>query len=101
MVSIGDILCSNGDIISGGGFYNGESSMFNFNNTTLSGTYFKFIVRKTSLAWGFGTFSAYPIDTLGNRYSTINDFSSVPEPSTYLAGLSALGMLFLGFRKRK
>lgn len=34
--------------------------------------------------------------------SSATDFSSVPEPSTYLAGLSALGMLGLfGWRSRK
>jgi hypothetical protein len=30
-----------------------------------------------------------------------NGLTAVPEPSTYIAGLSALGMLFLGYRSRK
>ncbi len=99
MIPIGDIFSAKGDVTGSLAFSEWESTVFDFNNST-PGTYFQFIVTKTSLANGFANYRAYPSDASGNHYLTTG--SPVPEPSTYLAGLSALGMLgLLGGRNRK
>ncbi len=103
MHSIGNVLSAKGDVttdVDPYPFYDGESTVFDFNNTTVAGTYFQFIVTKSSNSRAFANYRAYPSDASGNHYMTTS--SPVPEPSTYLAGLSALGMLGLfGWRNRK
>ena len=70
MVSIGDVFSAKGDVMTDSGpypFFDGESTVFDFDNTTVAGTYFQFIVTKSSHSAAFANYRAYPSDASGNH----------------------------------
>jgi hypothetical protein len=79
-------------------FYNGQSYTFDFGNTTIAGSKFEFIVRKTSADGGYAIFNAYPLDVNGN--CILGAVAAVPEPDEYMMML--MGAALVGFQvKRK
>jgi hypothetical protein len=85
MVSIGNIFGPAGDVKGTQIFTEGESNVFDFNNS-LSGTIFQFRITQTSLANGYGLHRAFPMNPDGVR------IVPVPEPSA----LAPLTMALIG-----
>jgi len=68
MASIGSVFGPSGDVTSGPVVPNeGDSQVFNFGNTSVAGTIFQFIVRKTIATNGFAIHRAFPLDANGAR----------------------------------
>ena len=66
--SLGAVFGPRGDITGSNVIPEGESNYFDFGNSTVGGTYFQFVVRKTSKNDGWASYRAFP------------DFIPVPEP---------------------
>ncbi|NUM36710.1 MAG: PEP-CTERM sorting domain-containing protein [Candidatus Brocadiae bacterium] len=84
MVSLGSVFGPSGDAMGGQVLPEYAYQVFDFNNTTVSGKYFQFIIRKTSLGNGWALYRATP------------DFIAVPEPSSLLflgIALAAVALL--------
>ncbi len=79
-ISLGSILGPSGDVTGEGVFPAGESQVFDFNNSGISGTYFQFVVLKTSRADGWASYRAFPRGDDGMRF----EVATIPEPSSYL-----------------
>ncbi len=86
MVSLGSVFGPSGDVIGSSVLPEYGVQVFNFNNTTISGKYFQFIVRKTSLDWGWALYRATP------------DFiTAVPEASSILYFcIACIALVFYG-----
>jgi hypothetical protein len=63
------------------------------NDTSVAGTYFMFVVRKTSLADGFALYRGGPDFPLGSVVLP------TPEPATTILSATALGVLLMLRRK--
>lgn len=99
LVSIGSVFGPDGDVTGSAYFGEGSSYVFDFDNT-LAGTYFQFIVAKTSLAEGWATYRAFPRDEDGLRFD-LRDTPVPPPPSTPPAipepgSFLAAGLAFCG-----
>jgi hypothetical protein len=85
--------CFDGVLRAGCAFYEGQPYSFEFNNTTVSGTYFMFVVRKTSLSDGFALYRGgpdFPLESV---------VLPTPEPATMLLSGAALALLLVFRRK--
>ena len=89
LTSIGNIFGPSGDVVGLNVFGEASPYLFDFGNTSVSGTYFEFVVRKTSLSNGWANYRAFPSFT-----------DAVPEPGTlWLGGLAILGIGLLRRRR--
>lgn len=87
LTSVGNIFGPRGDVRGASVFSEGESSVFDFNNT-LAGTIFQFRITQTSLTDGYALHRAYPLRSDGTQIS-----AAVPEPSgSALLVVGALGV---------
>jgi hypothetical protein len=83
LVSIGNVFGPLGDVTGASVFGEMQPYTFDFNNTSVSGTYFEFVVTKTSLSDGWANYRAFPL---------FSD-TAVPEPATWLlVGLALAGI---------
>ena len=92
LVSIGNVFGPDGDVRGAAHFFEGQSYVFNFNNT-LAGTIFQFRITQTSLEDGYGLHRAFPLLADGTRIQVI------PEPATSV--LIAGAIVTFVFRRRK
>ena len=105
LISIGSIFGPLGDVTGNGepcfdgvpragcAFFEGQPYSFQFNNTSVAGTYFMFVVRKTSLPDGFALYRGgpdFPLDSV---------VLPTPEPGTWVVSATTLGLLLLFRRK--
>jgi hypothetical protein len=89
--SLGAVFGPSGDITGWYAFSDGEVQTFDFGNTSNAGTYFQFIVRKTSLDVGYANYNAFPLDVNGNQI-----LGAVPlPPAVWLLGSGLLGLATL------
>lgn len=89
LASVGTIFGPSGDVTGGGVFAEGQSYVFDFNNSQ-AGTFFQFVIRKTSLSNGYASYRAFPDFTTAP--------TTVPEPSTmYLLGTGIVALLGYGW----
>jgi hypothetical protein len=72
LVSVGSIFGPDGDVTGTALFTEGEQTVFDFDNL-IAGTFFQFIIRKTSFGTGFASYRAYPRDQAGNRVPPSSD----------------------------
>jgi hypothetical protein len=90
MTSIGNTFGTAGDVTGRELFAEGESHVFNFDNSR-SGTIFQFAITQTSLADGYAMHRAFPLDLSGNRIIPAPDRSStLPLLATALIGMAML-----------
>ena len=92
LVSIGNIFGPDGDARGALHFLEGQSYLFDFNNS-LAGTIFAFRITQTSLEDGYALHRAFPLLTDGTRISV------VPEPVS--SSLLGLGVALCVFRRRR
>jgi hypothetical protein len=93
LASIGSVFGPSGDVTGSVQFSEGQEQFFDFGNTTQSGTFFQFIVRKTSLNDGWANYRARP------QFTAVN---TVPEPGVMATGLILFGGLGIAlFRSRR
>jgi hypothetical protein len=88
--------CFDGVLRPGCAFYEGQPYSFDFDDTGVAGTYFKFVVRKSSLADGFALYRGgpdFPLDTV------VLPTLPTPEPATTMVSATALGLLLVLRRK--
>lgn len=102
MTSIGNVFGTQGDVTGWMYFPEKFRDVFDFNNTT-AGSYYKFVITKTSLDWGYSSYNITPLDSLNAAFGpALTAPSGVPEPSTAvpIAGL-VLGVCFRRTRQKR
>lgn len=99
MTSLGSVFGPSGDITGSFQFVEEESQVFDLGNTTQAGTFFQFIVRKTTLDTGWATYRAFLLDEHGTQISTVA--AEVPEPGTFAMVFIGLTGLFYSTRVRR
>ncbi|MBL9175005.1 MAG: thrombospondin type 3 repeat-containing protein, partial [Verrucomicrobiales bacterium] len=67
LTSIGTVIGSHGDVTGTAVFTEGESDIFDFNNTT-PGRVFRLVITKTSLEDGYASYRIFPRDAQGERF---------------------------------
>ncbi|MBL7218994.1 MAG: PEP-CTERM sorting domain-containing protein [Phycisphaerae bacterium] len=88
LVSIGAIFGPNGDVTGVNTFSEGQSYLFDFNNT-MGGRYFQMIVLKTSLSNGYATYQVVPRDANSVAFEP----ALTPEPASLVVMLGGIGLL--------
>lgn len=106
MQSLGSVFGPSGNLVdpgcgAGGILPNGISQVFDFGNSTLTGSIFQLTVNRTSCTFAYGAYRIFPLDEDGHRILAINDPSEIPEPGNggtmvLLAG----GLLLFGCVRR-
>lgn len=98
MRSIGLAFSQRGDVSGGSAFDEGEHSVFNFTNAPPA-RFFRFAIRKTRLADGYGIYRAYPRKPNGWLIEPVERAAPVPPllPAGmfWLLGISAACLLVL------
>lgn len=89
LTSLGSIFGPNGDVTGFNVFTEYSSQLFDFGNTTSSGTYFQLVVRKTPHPNGWATYRILPLDVNGVPIPP----AIVPVPAAFWLLGSALGGL--------
>lgn len=94
--SIGSVFGPAGDVTGYAAFTEHDIHSFDFGNTSQSGTYFRFIARKTNEAGGYAIYRAFP------QFTSASDAPAVPEPSALALFLPSfvLGCVLLRSRGR-
>ena len=95
LTSLGSIFGPDGDVTGFSVFTEFSSQVFDFGNTTSSGTYFQLMVRKTPHPSGWASYRIFPLDVNGVRIAP----AIVPVPAAFLLLGSALGGL--GMMRRR
>lgn len=97
-------MSSLGSVLGSSSMTDGTSSIFNFGNSSISGTHFKLTIDRTLLSYAFALHRAYLLDENGSRIYGINEPNApnnVPESGSSLLvfalGIAVMVVLRRGF----
>ena len=83
VTSLGSVFGPAGDVTDTVVAEEGETQRFDFGNSTVSGTVFQLIVRKTNHDSAFATYRIYPLDAAGNRIPAAGSTQQITPAITW------------------